>query len=108
MTESLSTLKEKPSLVLRGSGGNLAGMTVEWLSPVDAIAAIRLAKAQNVKLLGFDAADLRDGTTQPSLRDSWDYISAAYPPVTDPYGHAAQFIQERAAKGLHFEIVLAQ
>jgi hypothetical protein len=82
-------------------------MTVRWLAPVDAIALIRQAKAQGVKLLGFDAAYLRDGTTQPSLEDSWDYGSAAWPPVSDPYGHAAQFIQERAAKDLHFEIVLA-
>jgi hypothetical protein len=83
-------------------------MTVQWLAPVDAIALIRHAKATGVRLLGFDAAYIRLGVTEPSLEDSWDYGSAAYPPVPDPYGHAAQFIQERAAKGLRFEIVLAQ
>jgi hypothetical protein len=81
-------------------------MRVQWLAPVDAIALIRQAKASGTKLLGFDAAYLRDGVTQPSLEDSWDYGSAAYPSVSDIYGHAAKFIQDRATKGLHFEIVL--
>jgi hypothetical protein len=76
-----------------------------WLEPVDAIAAIRTAKAQGIKLLGFDAAYLRDDATQPSLEDSWDYGGNTFPSVPDPYGHAAQFIQDRAAKGLRFEIV---
>jgi hypothetical protein len=81
---------------------------VQWLAPIDAIALIRQAKARGIKLLGFDAAYLRDGATQPSLEDSWDYTIAAYPPVSEAYGHAATFIQERAAKGLFFEMVLAE
>jgi len=80
-------------------------MTVQWLSPVDAIALIRQAKASGTKLLGFDAAWVRPGATQPSMEDGWDY---SIHPIADPYGHAAQFIQERAAKGLYFEIVLAR
>jgi hypothetical protein len=83
----------------------VSGTITGWLDPVDAIAAIRVAKAQGVQLLGFDAALIDGGITQPSLEDSWDYTAKAYPAVADPYGHAAAFIQERAARGLRFEVV---
>ena len=81
-------------------------MPAEWLAPVDAIALIRQAKAKGIRLLGFDGAFLDPDGIRLSQDDSWDYSSPAYLRVADPYGHAAQFIQERAAKGLHFEIVL--
>jgi hypothetical protein len=81
---------------------------IAWLSPDDAIHAIDAAKSAGVPILGFDAAFFHGGTTQPSLEDSWDYSSGAYPSVADPYAHAIQFIQERAEKGLRFEIVLAE
>ena len=79
---------------------------IRWLEPVDAIALIRSAKAQGTKLLGFDAAFVDASSTRPSLEDGWDYTSNSYPSVSDPYGHATQFIRERATKGLCFEIVL--
>ncbi len=81
---------------------------VVWLSPDEAIRAIEGAKAAQVPLLGFDGAFVREGMTQPSLDDSWDYTSRAYPAVEDPYGHAIRFIRERSARGLHFEVVLGK
>ena len=81
-------------------------LETNWLSPENAVAIVRTAKADKRPLLGFDAAFLRDGVTQPSLEDSWDYTNSTYPSVPDPYEHATQYIQERAAKGLRFEIVL--
>lgn len=80
-------------------------MSADFLDPVDAIAVIRAAKASGTKLLGFDAGWVRPDATQPSMEDSWDY---SLHPVADPYGHAVQMIQERAIKGLRFEIVLAR
>lgn len=79
---------------------------IVWLSPEDAISAITAAKKAGAALYGFDGAFLRGNTTQPSQADSWDYGSSSYPAVPDSYAHAIQFIKDRAAKGLHFEIVL--
>jgi hypothetical protein len=79
---------------------------IVWLSPEEAIDAIKVAREAGVSLLGFDGAYLRGNTTQPSLEDSWDYSGRAWPVVTDPYEHAIQFIESHAEKGLRFEIVL--
>ena len=79
---------------------------VEWLAPADAIAVVLTARADGIPLLGLDAALLGESSTQPSLEDGWDYTGARYPLVQDPYSHAIAFIKDRAAKGMHFEIVL--
>jgi hypothetical protein len=79
-------------------------MVTEWLPLVEAIALIRTAEASGTAILGFDAAWVRPDATQPSVDDSWDY---SLHPVADPYGHAVLLMQERAVKGLKFEIVLA-
>jgi hypothetical protein len=81
---------------------------INWLSPEDAIRAIDAAKRSGTPLHGFDGAYIRGKTTQPSLEDSWDYGAKAYPTVADAYAHAIKFIQDRAGKGLHFEIVLGK
>jgi hypothetical protein len=82
-------------------------MLTDWLLPDDAIAAVKAAEANRTPFYGFDAAFIRGGTIQPSLEDSWDYSGASWPAVQDPYIHAVQFIQERANKGLRFELVFA-
>jgi hypothetical protein len=81
-------------------------LETNWLLPENAIAIVHTAKADKRPLLGFNAAFLGDGVTRPSLEDSWDYANKSYPSVPDAYEHAAQFIQERASKGLRFEIIL--
>ena len=79
---------------------------IYWFSPEDAVTLLANAQAAGAALLGFDAATVRPGDyVQPSWEDSWDY-SGGYPAVPDPYAHAIQFIRDRKAKGLHFEIVL--
>ncbi len=83
-------------------------LETNWLSPENAVAIVRTAKSDKRPLLGFDAAFLRDGVTQPSLEDSWNYTNDSYPSVPDAYEHAVQFIQERATKGLRFEIILGE
>ncbi len=80
----------------------------DWLSPDDAVRAISEAEIAGVQLLGFDGAYLGETTTQPSLEDSWDYTSDAYPPVDSPYLHAIQFIRERSSKRLRFELVFGK
>lgn len=80
--------------------------TLPWLKPVDAIGVIQSAQKIGISLLGFDGAFVTENTTQPSLEDSWDYTSNAYPAVADRYHHAIEFIKDRSAKGLSFEVVL--
>jgi hypothetical protein len=72
---------------------------------VEKIAAARNAATP---LLGFDAAFVGPDSIQLSLNDSWDYTGSSWPSVSYPYAHAIQFIGERAAKGLRFEIVLGE
>jgi hypothetical protein len=79
-----------------------------WLSPNDAIKEVETAKKAGIPILGFEGAFVSAKVTQPSLEDSWDYTDQTYPSVGDPYAHAIEFIQERAQKGLHFEIVVSK
>ena len=82
-------------------------MTIEWLSPEAAVARVQDARGRGVRLLGFDGAYLDLDGVRPSLADSWDYAKGgSWPSVRDPYAHAIQFIRDRAASGLSFEIVL--
>ena len=82
-------------------------MTEGWLTPEAALAFIHAAKARGEEVGGFDAAFLRNGATQPSLRDSWDYTIAAWPKVPDRYSHAVAWIQERAGlEDIHFSVFL--
>ncbi|HWY62582.1 MAG TPA: hypothetical protein VNW15_11835 [Rhizomicrobium sp.] len=76
-----------------------------WFAPEYALAVVREAVQHGLPLLGIEGAFLGANSTQPSLEDSWDYGTH---PVADPHRHAFGFIQERARKGLHFEIVLAE
>jgi len=82
-------------------------LETNWLSPENAVAIVWTAKADHRPILGVRAAFWHDETAEPSPEDAWDYSKAAIPTVPDPYDHAAQFIQERASKGLRFEIILA-
>jgi len=80
----------------------------EWLAPEAALTLIHEAKKRGVDVAGFDAAYLWfNGTTQPSLSDSWAYTIAAWPEVPDRYAHAVAFIGERASlSGIHFSVFL--
>ena len=81
-------------------------MDDEWLTPEAALTMIHQAKARGVEVGGFDAAFLLDGTTRPSLNDSWDY-HVVWPKVPDRYAHAVAWIQERAGQeGIHFSVFL--
>ena len=80
----------------------------KWLYPNDAIELVRIAQETEIPLLGFDAARITGGTTEPSLEDSWDYSSKTWPTVPDPYSHSLKFIKARSEQGLHFEIVLGE
>lgn len=77
-----------------------------WFLPEHALAVVKDAMKYGLPLLGIDGAIVTPDWIKPSAADSWDYTSPSYPPVADRYLHAWQFIQDRANKGLHFEIVL--
>lgn len=76
--------------------------------PDDAIQAISDAAFAGTSLLGLDSAYLREATIRPSLEDSWDYSSPAYPAVPNRDAHAIQFIREGRSKRLRFELMLAK
>ena len=80
---------------------------IAWLSVEEAIRAVENANSAGAPILGFDAALIEGDRTRPSLEDSWDYTSSAYPRVDDRYAHAIEFIRARSKKALSFDIVLA-
>jgi len=81
---------------------------VWWFQPLDAIQIVEVAKAEGIRLLGFDGATIGDGWIQPSMADSRDYSVGELATIADPYEHAKEFIKRRSNADLYFEIVLAR
>jgi hypothetical protein len=74
-------------------------------TPADAIALIQEAHERRIVILGIDTFRLTEKTTEPMMDHILDLSMRGFF-ADDDWEQSIQFIQERASRGFHFEIVL--
>ena len=76
------------------------------LRPLDAVAMVRQAKEQGVRVLGAEAFCLFDHGTQPMLEHSVDFSSSSVPWSQDPWNRAVVHLERYLSCDCYFEVVL--
>ena len=85
--------------------GTLRG-GILMLRPDDAIAFVRRARDAGIAVLGVDAFQITDRTTQPFMEHSADYTTSSAPPPPDSWTEAEQFLAGFRNTTFVFEVVL--